>query len=100
MQTGKARSAQTILRAELCLFGLYTLITLWFAELPDSERQATVVGWTGRVKKTLTFSDAITLVRRHIWRSWVLEGPRHATAIQKLTPREKFTILELLTQAM
>jgi uncharacterized protein YerC len=100
IETTRGRSAQTILRAEPCLFGLYTLITLWFSELPDSERQATVVGWTGSVKKTLTFSDAITLVRRHIWRSWVLEGPRHATAFQKLTPREKSTILELLTQAM
>ncbi len=100
IETTRGRSAQTILRAEPCLFGLYTLITLWFAELPDSERQATVVGWTGSVKKTLTFSDAITLVRRHIWRSWVLEGPRHATAFQKLTPREKSMMLELLTQAM
>lgn len=100
IETTRGRSAQTILRAEPCLFGLYTLITLWFSELPESERQATVVGWTGSVKQTLTFSDAITLVRRHIWRSWVLEGPRHATAFQKLTPREKSMILELLTQAM
>lgn len=100
IETTRGRFAQTILRAEPRLFGLYTLITLWFAELPDSERKATVVGWSGSVQKTLTFSDAITLVRRHIWRFWVLEGPRHATAFQKLTPREKSTMVELLTQAM
>lgn len=100
LETTRGRSAQTILRAEPCLFGLYTLIALWFSELPDSERRTPSVGWTGCVKQTLTFSDAITLVRRQIWRFWILESPRHATAFQKLTPREKYTILEVLTQAI
>ncbi len=100
LETTRGRCAQTILRAEPCLFGLYTLIALWFSELPEHERRAPAVTWTGSVKQTLTYSDAITLVRRHIWRNWVLESPRHATAFQKLTPKEKQSILTLLTQAM
>jgi hypothetical protein len=58
------------------------------------------VGWTGSVKSTLTFSDAITLVRRQIWQFWVLESPRHAAAFQKLSTHEKRTLLELITQAL
>lgn len=79
---------------------LNTFIALWFSELPDHERREPIVGWTGSVKTTLTFSDAITLVRRHVWRYWVLEAPHHATAFQKLTPKEKRLMLGLLTQAM
>lgn len=100
LETTRGRCAKTILRAEPCLFGLYTLIVLWFSELPEHERRAPAVGWMGSVKQTLTFSDAITLVRRHIWRCWVLESPRHATVFQKLTPKEKQIMLSLLTQAM
>lgn len=100
LETTRGRCAKTILRAEPCLFGLYTLIALWFSELPEHERREPVVGWTGSVKQTLTFSDAITLVRRHIWRCWVLESPGHATAFQKLTAKERHLMLGLLTQAM
>lgn len=100
LETTRGWSAQTILRAEPCLFGLYTLIVLWASELPETARSEPVIVWTGSVKQSLTYSDAITLVRRHIWRFWVLESPRHAAAFQKLTPREKHTLLEIITQAL
>jgi hypothetical protein len=72
-------------------------VALWFTELPETARKEPVVTWTGSVKLTLTFSDAITLVRRHVW---VLESTRHAVAFHKLTPQQKHTLLELLTQAL
>jgi len=75
-------------------------VAMWFAELPEKERKEPVVPWTGSVKSTWTFSDAITLVRRHIWHFWVLESPRHAAAFHKLTPQQKRTLLELITQAL
>lgn len=100
LETTRGRSARTILRAEPCLFGLYTLVALWFSELPASERREPVVSWTGTIKRTLTFSDAITLVRRNIWQIWVLESPRHAAIFQKLTNSEKRTMLDVLTQAL
>ena len=100
LETTRGRCAKTILRAEPCLLGLYTLVALWFSELPEKERRTPAVSWTGSEKQALTFSDAITLVRRHIWRFWILESPRHATALQKLMPKEKHTLLEVLTQAL
>jgi hypothetical protein len=100
LETTRARCAKTILRSEPCLFGLYTLVALWFSELPANERQEPAVAWTGSKKETLTFSDAITLVRRQIWRLWVLESPLHVAAFQKLTTKEKRTLLELVTQAL
>ncbi len=100
LETTRGRCPKTILRAEPCLFGLYTLVALWVAELPEKERREPAVAWTGCEKQTLTFSDAITLVRRRIWRFWVLESPRHAVAFQKLTMKEKHTLLELVTQAL
>lgn len=100
IETTRGRCAHTILRAEPCLFGLYTLVALWFAELPETARKDPVVTWTGSVKPTLTFSDAITLVRRQIWHTWVLQSPRHAHAFHKLTPQQKHTLLELVTQAL
>lgn len=100
LETTRGRCARTILRAEPCLFGLYTLVALWFAELPEKTRQKPVVTWTGTLKPTLTFSDAITLVRRQIWHRWVLQSPRHAAAFHKLTPQQKYVLLELLTQAL
>jgi hypothetical protein len=100
LETTRGRCAKTILRAEPCLFGLYTLVALWFSELPAKERQEPAVAWIGSKKEALTFSDAMTLVRRHIWRWWVLESPRHVAAFQKLTAKEKRTLLELVTQAL
>jgi hypothetical protein len=100
LETTRGRCASTILRAEPCLFGLYTLVALWFSELPEKARVEPLVNWTGSVKKALTFSDAITLVRRQVWRIWVLESPGHALAFQKLNPRQKDSLLTIITQAL
>jgi hypothetical protein len=98
LETTRGWCARTILRAEPCLLGLYTLVALWFAELPVSRRP--VVPWTGSAKSGLTFSDALTLVRREIWRFWIMESPAHSTAFRKLTTPEKRALLELVTQAL
>ncbi len=36
LETTRGRCAHTILHAEPCLFGLDTLVALWFAELPET----------------------------------------------------------------
>jgi hypothetical protein len=100
LETTRGYCARTILRAEPCLFGLYTFVALWFSELTRQEIQQPVVGWTGSIKQTLTFSDAITLVRRQVWGFWLLECPRHATAFQKLTRSEKHAMLDIVTYAL
>ena len=58
-----------MLRAAPCLFGLYTVIALLYQALPESKRSGRVE-WPGKVG--VTFSDALTCVRRWLWREWVL----------------------------
>lgn len=69
---------------------------LRFSELPQHERLQPAVTWTESVKATLTFFDAIALVRRHVWRFWTLESPRHAAAFQKLSTKQQQKLLELI----
>lgn len=89
---------QTIERAEPCLFGLFSLVALWFSHLPPSQRETPVVQWQG--KQHLTFSDAITCVRQDLWRNWVFKHPRHYAAFEKLNPRERTLVITALTQAL
>ena len=69
IETTRGWIERTILRAEPSLFGLYSAVALWYAALPDRDRQNIEPTWTGKTtvwagKTTATFSDAITLVRR------------------------------------
>ena len=99
-ETTRGWCERTILRAEPCLFGLCSLVALRFSELPQAERQTPLVIWTGSLKPNLTFSDAVTIVRRNDWRIWILESPRRAPAIQKLTAQEQPAVLDAVTQAL
>lgn len=89
---------RTIERAEPCLFGLFSLIALWFSHLPSKQRQKPPVHWHG--KEHLTFSDAITLVRQDLWQNWVFKHPKHYAAFEKLKPRERKLVITALTQAL
>ena len=53
--------------------------------------------WAG--KTTVTFSDAITLVRRDLWRRWIFATPAFQVVVQKLTPTQKRQLLRTLTLA-
>lgn len=94
-ETTRGWCQRTVLRAEPCLLVLYTVIALWYASLPERTRATLAPTWTG--KTTRTFSDAITLVRRHLWQNWVFQSPRHHTAFAKLTAKQKIFILSALT---
>jgi hypothetical protein len=47
----------------------------------------------------VTFSDAITSVRRWLWVEWVLTIPGHREAFEKLAPGLQRTLLNGLAQA-
>jgi hypothetical protein len=68
-------------RAAPCLFRLYMVVTLPYQALPESERVGGV-GWPG--KSGVTFSDALTAVRRRLWRVWVFPQAGGAAAIEEL----------------
>ena len=82
--------------AEPCLFGLYTLVALSFADLPKSSRRTSDLAGVTRVKPVTTFSDVIALVRTTRGRLWVLHCPRHATALQELSPAERRSLIQLI----
>ena len=86
-----------MLRAEPCLFGLYTVVALWYAALPAPDAGVRVVDWPG--KRDVTFSDAITAVRRWLWQQWVFAIPGHSEAFQKRPRSFRSLLLSGLARA-
>jgi hypothetical protein len=83
LETTRGWSRDTVLRVQPCLFGLYTVVAWLYAELPARFARVRVVDWPG--KHDVTFSDAITAVRRWLWLEWVLAIPGHREAFSKLS---------------
>jgi hypothetical protein len=73
---------RTVGRAEPCLLGLYSVVSLLYESLPAEDQQGGGVDWEG--KATVTFSDAITAVRRWLWTGWVFPRVGHADTFAKL----------------
>jgi len=87
---------QTVHRAEPMLFGLYSVVALLFDQLPAAERQGGVQ-WRG--KKGVTFSDAISAVRRWLWQKWVFARADHDAAFAKLPDSLQQVLLYALAPA-
>jgi len=97
LETTRGWCRSTVLRAEPCLFGLYTVVALLYASLPARYARVRVVDWPG--KRDVTFSDAITAVRRWLWQEWVFAIPGHSEAFQKLPPTFRSLLLSGLAPA-
>lgn len=82
LETTRGRCARTVLRAEPCLFGLYGVVALLYEQLPAEEQAEPGVDWEG--KATVTFSDAMTAVRRWLWADWVFRTGGHDNPFTKL----------------
>jgi hypothetical protein len=82
LETTRGRKKDTVLRMAPCLFGLYTIVAVLFAQMPARYRRARLIDWVG--KKDATFSDAITAVRRWLWQHWVFAIPGHYATFSKL----------------
>jgi DDE superfamily endonuclease len=97
LETTRGWSRNTVLRVGPCLFGLYTIVTWLYAELPSRWSRARLVNWPG--KRDVSFSDAITAVRRWLWVDWVLTIPGHRDGFEKLAPGLRQILLNGLAQA-
>jgi hypothetical protein len=82
LETTRGRVRNTVLRAEPCLLALYTLVVWLYVELPVRYQRVRVVAWLG--KSDVTFSDAITAVRRYVWVEGVFSLSGHREAFEKL----------------
>jgi hypothetical protein len=87
----------TVLRAEPCLLGLYSVVALLYWQLPAVVHEDWQVVWLG--KEPMAFSDAITAVRRWLWTDWVFARAGHDKAFAKLPAALKETLLYALAPA-
>jgi DDE superfamily endonuclease len=97
LETTRGWKEQTVLRAAPCLFGLYTVVACLYSQLPRRYTRERGVEWRG--KEVVTFSDAITAVRRWLWREWVFATPGHREAFEKLPRPFRRLLLQALAPA-
>ncbi len=97
LETTRGRRPQTVLRAAPCLFGLYGVVALLYGGL--RERGQAVGQVQGAQKGVVTFSDAITAVRRWLWTEWVIARVDHEQAFAKLPDALKEVMLYALAPA-
>jgi len=97
LETTRGWTEQTVLRAAPCLFGLYTVVALLYAQLPGKYRRQRTVCWPG--KEDVTFSEAITAARRWLWVEWVFVIPGHRSAFSKLSRPFQSLLLSALAPA-
>jgi hypothetical protein len=88
---------RTVLRAEPCLLGLYSVVALMYWLLPERDQEQGTIDWEG--KRTVTFSDAITAVRRWLWTHWVFPQAGHDSAFEKLPEAFRRLLLYALAPA-
>jgi hypothetical protein len=97
LESTRGRCARTVSRAEPCLLGLYSVVALLYWLLPPAAQEQGVVAWEG--KATVTFSDAITAVRRWLWTQWVFPRAGHGDTFAKLPAAFQQFLLAALAPA-
>lgn len=97
LETTRGWKEKTVLRVAPCLFGLYTLVAALYSRLPPRYARVRAVEWAG--KQDVTFSDAITAIRRWLWLEWVFAIPGHREAFQNLSRSFRTLLLHGLAPA-
>jgi hypothetical protein len=97
LETTRGWCPKTVRRAEPCLFGLYSVVALWYWQLPGEAQTQGAIDWDG--KQSVTFSDAITAVRRWLWTNWVFPKVGHDTALAELPEPLRQVLLYALAPA-
>jgi hypothetical protein len=94
LETTRGWKQKTVLRVAPCLFGLYTVVACLYSQLPRRYARVRAVEWAG--KQDVTFSDAITAVRRWLWVEWVFCIPGHSAVFEKLSRPFRSLLLHAL----
>jgi hypothetical protein len=97
LETTRGWKERTVLRAAPGLFGLYTVVACLYSQLPRRYARVRTVLWPG--KQDVTFSDAISAVRRWLWVEWVFSIPGYKTAFEKLSRSFRSLLLHALAPA-
>jgi hypothetical protein len=96
LETTRGRCRSTVLRAAPCLFGLYIVVAVLFHALPAAKRVG-AASWPG--KATVTFSDALSAVRRWLWDEAVLPQAGDGMALKELPEPVRELLLTTLAPA-
>jgi hypothetical protein len=96
LETTRGWCEKTVLRAAPCLFGLYTVVAILYAALPTSKRTG-AVEWPG--KATVTFSDALSAVRRWLWTESLLPQASPNRGVEILSQPARELLLTTLAPA-
>jgi hypothetical protein len=96
LESTRGWKEKTVLRAAPCLFGLYIVVACLYSQLPRRCNGVQAVQWAG--SEDVTFSDAITAVRRWLWLEWLFAIPGYKPAFEKL-PRTFRSLLHALAHA-
>jgi hypothetical protein len=97
LETTRGRTKNTVLRAAPCLFGLYSVVALLYAELPAETTGEVTVSYRG--KAAVTFSDAISAVRRQLWLEGVFESHGQREVFRNLPRPLQAVLLAALAPA-
>jgi hypothetical protein len=97
LETTRGRTPATVLRAAPCLLGLFSVVALLYARLPAHSRHEGGVTWSG--KREVTFSDALSTVRRWMWVEWIFVACGHKETFTKLPDSLRETLLYALAPA-
>ena len=96
LETTRGWREKTVLRAAPCLLGLYSVVALLFHMLPESKRTG-ALSWPG--KATVTFSDALSAVRRWLWAEAILPQAGADATLDKLPTAVRELLLTTLAPA-
>lgn len=97
LETTRGRTKNTVLRTAPCLFGLYAVAALLYAELPAEATAEATVSYRG--KAVVTFSDAISAVRRQLWLEGVFESHGQTEVFRNLPRALQAVLLAALAPA-
>ena len=97
LETTRGWKEPTVLRAAPCLFGLFSVVALLYSQLPAETTAAPGVSYRGKAE--VTFSDAITAVRRQLWLEGIIESHGQTEVFQNLPRRFQALLLAALAPA-
>jgi hypothetical protein len=97
LETTRGWKERTVLRAAPCLCGLFSVVALLYGQLPAETAAARGVSYRG--KTAVTFSDAITAVRRQLWLEGIFESHGQTEVFHKLPRPFQALLLAALAHA-
>jgi hypothetical protein len=82
LETTRGWKKPTVLRAAPCLFGLYSVVVCLYLLTPAKYRDKPGVRWAG--KQEVTFSDALSAVRKWLWVEWIFHTAGQRESFENL----------------